>query len=228
MGITLHEAVFNQMADEWAAKPGGAELLDTTERQIKGNFWSQEYRDAIGQPFGGCTPGQVASFAYIHTAINRGQIGRVMIRTDGTPARDRERESNAAGLSNLPEPFSAWVDPKQSVDSFGDGILEWAEPIEIEVATGEFTINLDGTTGQKTKLITIDPGWAPLEIGSTQPSRTMLHFLDEEIVARWPYGHEWVTLFVGLDQPFMDAGKMLADRRRKYLADMSEPLPPRG
>jgi hypothetical protein len=201
------------MALKWQKQPGGTELLEEATRKIKNRFWSTEYRDAIGQPFGGWKIGQVAAFTYIHMGICRGKIGRVMIRTDGTPARDRERESNAAGLANLPEPFEARVDPDQAVDSFGDGILEWYEPIEIEILTAAAEVDEDGNARHRRELLTIPPGWAPLEIGSTQPSRTIYHFFDEGNVARWPYGHDWITLFIGLERPFVDASGMLRDRR---------------
>ena len=43
------------------------------------------------------------------------------------------------------------------------------------------------------------PGWAPLEVGYTRPSRTLLHLTEFGAVARWPYGHDVITLLVQRD-----------------------------
>jgi hypothetical protein len=44
--------------------------------------------------------------------------------------------------------------------------------------------------------VMIQPGEAPLEIGSSLPSRTWLHLREDRAVARWPYGHDSFMLFV--------------------------------
>lgn len=59
----------------------------------------------------------------------------------------------------------------------------------------------DGQTRIATEHRILPPGQASLEIGTTLPSRTLLHMCGGG-VARWPYGSETVRLLVNLEDPW--------------------------
>lgn len=207
---TLHESVASEHAANLASRPGGALVLEQYRTRLRHHYWGSEYEDAIGQPLLSVRPGQIASFATVHSGIAGGTIGRFLVRAGGVPRSDASRAENAELLADLPSPFGAFVAPGQGTSTHGDGRLEWIEPVEVDVPSGT---------------VTLAPRSVPLEIGTSQSSRTLLHLLEEQGVARWPYGHDWITILVALGQPFARPDKLLAERRRRYLAEQAEPLP---
>ena len=90
---------------------------------------------------------------------------------------------------------------KQNTSTYGDGMIRWTEPIEVSVATGLIEIAKgEERPGPIALHYQVPPGEAPLEIGSSLPSRTMLHLLDGGKVARWPYRHSEFRLFINLSR----------------------------
>lgn len=175
---------------------------------LQNDQWGRDYTEAIGQsarheaelwPMD-----QLAAFTMVHALIYGGAVAMVRIGTAGPPFRDKEREANATALSVLPRPFSATVDLDQANDP-GDGTLTWDEPIQVEQATGLIDKHPDGSTAPIVVRYKIQPGSMPLEIGSTLPSRTYEHLAWGSGVARWPYGHSVIHLFIS-------PGPGLADR----------------
>jgi hypothetical protein len=209
---TLHEAAARDHALKLSATTEGAHTLAQYRTRLRHHYWGAEYEDAIGQPMLSAHAGQTAAFARVHAGIASGAIGRILVRAGGPPSRDSHRVENAAMLSDLPYPFGAFVDPGQGMSTSGDGRLEWIAPVEFETPEGA---------------VVVGPTSIPLEIGTSAASRTLLHLIEDRAVARWPYGQDWITVFVGLEQPFLRPAQLLADRRRRYLESLrdAEPLP---
>lgn len=143
---------------------------------------------------------QVAAFAAVHSLIDSGKVAVVEVDTGSPPGADKEREANAAALADLPHPFTCSVDMSQH-NAAGDGMITWTEPIRVTLATGLIERLPDGSAGPVALYSVVPPGRAPLEIGSSHPSRTWLHLREDGAVARWPYGHSCVRLFLNLDRP---------------------------
>ena len=195
IGMALTEIIGTAALEGILAQSGGFEVVRDYGRKLREAHWSREYVDAIGAVRGWLSLEETAVFAQLHTKIYGGLVGMTRIETGVPPRPDREREVNADALAALPAPFGATVDRHQ-VNEPRDGILTWDEPISISLATG--IRDDDGITLAVHYMI--PPGWAPLEIGNTPPSRTWQHLIWEEgTLARWPYGHEWIRLFVNFD-----------------------------
>lgn len=141
---------------------------------------------------------QTAAFAFLHALIGAGKVAWVPISTGGTPGPDRDRTGNAALLQDTCPPFSAELDMTQNgADS--DGTLDWDQPIQLERSTGAYFYE-DGcrstTQSRLTYLATVQPAWAPLEVGDSWPSRSLMHLAQFGAVARWPYGSKYILLFI--------------------------------
>ena len=197
---TLHESAALKQLDRWMDQPGGAETIFHYSRMLReGTLWSQEYVDAIGQPYMSTRDWslhQVACFAWVHAAVCRGSIAQIDIGLGHQPAPDREREANSEYLADLPAPFRAFVDPTQKT-SQGDGTLEWTEPVIADVSTG--TETEEGVLGVRP--VSLRPAAVRLEIGTTLPSRTAVHLCEVGAVARWAYGTDSVRVLYWVDTP---------------------------
>ena len=118
-----------------------------------------------------------------------GSVAELLITVGESPRPDAERERNAAALARLPHPFRAVVDTDQG-NAEGDGTLTWDCPVPVSLSTGLIARHDDGSTHPLPIRFTIPPGSVVLEIGSTQPSRTLAHLIYSSTgVARWPYGY---------------------------------------
>lgn len=203
MGDPLHVSMARSLLDERLADPDGPAMLRQTREGLVEGRWGDDYIDALGQDgrYGrGSWPlEQVEAFAVLHAMVYGGQVASIRIGAGGKPWRDMDREANAAALSRLPRPFTAYVDLDQN-NSRGDGTLQWDEPIHISLATGLIERSPDGSTFPIPLHGMIPPGSAALEIGSSLASRTLTHLtIDGSAVARWPYGHSVIWLFVNFD-----------------------------
>jgi len=201
--MTVHLSVAKAILDRLMSDPAGIKAFHTAHQGLRSGRWSHEYVDSIGQhgvrARSSWPMEQVAAFAEVHGMIARGTVAMVPVGTDGPPNRDDQREANAAALADLPDPFTAYVNPTQN-GADADGFLSWSEPIEVSLATGLIERDVDGSTRPYSVHYRIPAGTAPLEIGSSLPSRTWLHLvLEGGSVARWPYGHDCIRLFVNLD-----------------------------
>lgn len=203
MSDPLHVSMARSLLDTRLADPNGPAMLrDAREGLIEGR-WGDDYIDALGQDGRHGRESwpleQVEAFAILHSMVYGGRVASIRIGTGAKPLRDREREVNAAALSRLPRPFTAYVDTDQS-NWPGDGVLEWDEPIHVSLATGLIERAPDGSTFPIPLHGMIPAGSAPLEIGSSLASRTLTHLtVDGSAVARWPYGHSLIWLFVNFD-----------------------------
>jgi hypothetical protein len=197
--MTVHLVAAHAMLDDTMATPEGAAALHLVSQGLRNGDWDDGlgYVDAIGQlgnrSHSSWPMEQIAAFAAVHGMIHTGAVAMVPVATRGTPRPDKDREANAGALSSLPHPFTAAVDMDQRTAEC-DGMVYWSEPIEVSVATE--IIEDDRPLSLHYML---PPGSAPLEIGSSQPSRTWLHLvLDGGAVARWPYGHSCFRLLINL------------------------------
>lgn len=209
MTDTFHQRAAQDLLDHMIDHPGASRLLADTRQRFKlpaGHpaAFDDDYAAAIGQTLRS-TPAswpmeQVAAFAAVHAMVCTGEVAQVLIGAEGLnggPVVDRRREENAAQLADLPDPFQAAVDADQS-GAECDGTLKWDVPITMDAASG--LVLLDscrrGVKQPVSVVTTAAAGWAPLEIGTTMASRTLLHLLEEGAVARWPYGSDCIRLLV--------------------------------
>jgi hypothetical protein len=194
----LHVDVAMKAARRWDSR--GASIIPECMERIRTGCWDRDYLDAVGQlPWGGPSKWprhQVAAFARIHIALMSGEVADVLIDVGYTPFPDVERDANAAALTGLPGPFIAHVDKTQT-NADQDGWLEWSAPITIRRSAGVayYPSAVDGATPVTIPQI-IPPGRVPLEIGSSPPSRTSLHLIEDRGIARWPYDATWIWLSV--------------------------------
>lgn len=207
--MTVHEGLARQLLANIISDPRATATLAEVRSRLVAQPGAPDgfdvgYADAIGQVHMS-TPSkwpmeQVAALARVHAGIVAGTYG--MIRIGGPlleagPGRDADRKGNASKLLELHGPFSAEVDLEQN-NADDDGTLSWDEPARIERSSGTSFIGPCSRVGMKRILMpaTIEPWSVPLEIGSSSPSRTLLHLVEEGGAARWPYGADWITLFI--------------------------------
>lgn len=99
------------------------------------------------------------------------------------PQRDREQAVNQSKLDAIPDPFVAWCCGGSGDD---DGRLEWRSKITI----------VHEMHDRERLVVAYPPSGVPLEIGYTEPETTVFHLVRDGGVARWPYGHESITLLL--------------------------------
>lgn len=188
---TAHEVGARDALMRLLSRPGGGELLSIAENSVQMGKWDREFLDAVG--YGGrMRLEQLFITAWMHNKLITGELFTIKVRAASAPHMDRFREENMDAVRDLPEPFYAEVDVSQNcADSDGD--LWWTEPV-----VGSQTVwpDDDHNEGQS---VLIRPFKVPLEVGSTKPSRTSLHIREGRGVARWPYGTDWITIFVAPD-----------------------------
>jgi len=197
-------------------EPGYAPMLMEAKDQLRaGRRWSRDFVDAVGRDRWDQWPlHQVDAFACVNALVHTGAYGRVQISVGGKPRADKEREANAAMLADIHPSFIAELDMDQHCGD-SDGRLYWCDEITVECSTGTSYYDPTGHPGSVMTSRRIPPGSVPLEVGSTLPSRTVVHMAMDGGVARWPYGSELITLFLNLQAH----SPTVANRGRKDLVD---------
>lgn len=216
--MTVHEDAAIAVLERFEEDPDSMATLMWLRRQhIDGLLNASEefgtgYADSLGSssrfspkqwPFH-----QHAAFLKIHALIGAGDIAYTVISTGGSPSQDAAREENAKKLDHTYGPFQAKLNMSQNHADM-DGKLVWREPLSIHRPTGEFFYDnqcRDAAQSILYRPATRSPGWAPLEVGDSWPSRTLLHLWQFGAVARWPYGSEVIWLF--LDYSWRDGRRM--------------------
>jgi hypothetical protein len=207
--VTVHESLARDALVRVINDPRATAALADVERRLSSPSGGLErwYVDAIGQVHMSTSSRwpmeQVAAFARVHAGLVAGAFGMIRIggpHLEGGPGRDADRTGNASRLADLYGPFRAIVDLGQN-NADDDGTLSWGTPARIERSAGASFINpcLRSGTSRIVMPVTVDPWSAPIEVGSTLPSRTLTHLVVDGAVARWPYGSDWITLFVNLE-----------------------------
>ena len=223
MSTTMHEQCAEMMLDQMLDDPDGPETLALATQGIRDARWGQDFIDAIGQhgrlPAGRWPMEQVAAFTKVHALIYSGEVAQVAVGTSGEASPDAEREENAATLATLPRPFTAAVNMQQRLSPRGDGLVRWDEPIWVETFTGLINRCPDGSTAPYLLRFLIPPGTAPLEIGSSLPSKTWEHLVaGRGAVARWPYGYSAFRLFINLGPSMAERMAALIPRKKSSAA----------
>ena len=185
MGITIHARAANEYAAELQQTTGGRRILQSYRRMIEDQR-GITYTNAIGQPYKGWSDGQVAAYSRVHYLIATGAVQEVIIPLGAYPGRDRGREANQRKLTEgLPPEFTAEV--FEGLSHHGDAQLRWTAGAVMPWVDGY------GNTSEAPLCSWTDN--APLEIGHTDASRTLLHLMETGVVARWPYESEDIHLF---------------------------------
>ncbi|WP_409469044.1 hypothetical protein [Streptomyces sp. HC307] len=145
---------------------------------------------------------QHAAFVELHALIGAGDVTYTCISTGGTPGADADRTGNAAKLAQTHDRFTAELDMCQNgADS--DGTLSWSGPLRVSRPTGAFFYPSACRNAQQSILVyptEVREGRAPLEVGDSWPSRTLMHLQQYGAVARWPYGSRLIWLFLDFNR----------------------------
>lgn len=206
--MTVHEDLAQGFLEDFQEDPDAMyALIDLRNRHIRGEMdeggiWGTGYADALGSS-ARFTPKQWplyqhAAFLKLHALVGSGRVAYTYISTGGAPGPDHDRAENAFLLTETCPPFTATLDMGQN-GADCDGSLAWGEPLRVSRPTGAFYY-ADGCINQKQSILacptTRKPGWAPLEVGDSWLSRTLMHLWQYGAVARWPYGSDLIWLFL--------------------------------
>lgn len=188
--------------DRFLDDPAGAQALLIYRDGIKSGRYG-DTADVIGQQHwrNSWPMEQIACFGIVYSELCSGGTAQVQISAGGPPGEDADREGNQTLVADLLGPFEAEVFEYQNCED-QDGVLRWSEPIQMEVATGKGIVHPDGTTQPEIVVREIPPGSAPLEIGTSFASNTLMHLRRNRAVARWPYGHDRIRLLVAVGTPW--------------------------
>ena len=124
-------------------------------------------------------------FARIHAAIYDGLIAFTSVVVGSQPLANGDEAGNQAILGSIRGPISVAFSPgRGNRGDAGDGTASWAAPLELRTHGGS---------------IIVEPGSAPLEVGTTRATTTFRHLTTGAgAVARWPYGSDNIWLLVRL------------------------------
>jgi hypothetical protein len=204
---TSHERGAHAVLDRiLTTEPTAAALVRTRSRLASGDHFTPGFVNAVGQ-LHRMKPGrwpahQVAAFLDIHAAIGAGRYAMVHVEVGVSPRPDAERIANASALADLPEPFTAELDAAQNAAD-EDGTLAWSESIVVTRSTGiAYTAGCAAPEPLTTPTI-IPSLRVPLEVGTTMPSRTLLHLEEDGGVARWAYDSTDLYVLLNLGHPLM-------------------------
>ncbi|MFD1309073.1 hypothetical protein [Streptomyces kaempferi] len=105
-------------------------------------------------------------------------------------------------MSDLPVPFVAELDVEQNAAD-EDGTLSWTEEIIVTRSTG-VPYTAACASRETVTIPTVMPSYrVPLEVGTTKPSRTLLHLEEDGGVARWAYGSQDLYVLLNLHHPLL-------------------------
>jgi hypothetical protein len=187
-------------------EPTAAALVRTRNRLARGGHFSVGFVDAVGQ-LHRKAPGrwpvhQVAAFLNVHAEVGAGEYAIAQVEVGATPRPDADRDGNAAALADLPWPFAAHLDMGQNAAD-EDGTLTWAQDIVVTRSSGvPFTAGCRRPESLTIPTI-VQPFQIPLEVGTTLPSRTLLHLEEDGGVARWAYGSTDLYVLLNLRHPLL-------------------------
>jgi hypothetical protein len=187
---TAHSEALKKAVIALKERPEQLIVFRRFQKGLSNGGFDQDWRDVIYQ-----SPQSrrdaletAAAFAAIWTGIQLGTVAHLRIKLGTFPLFDHFLSENAAALQKLPPPFCSKVWGNNSEQ---DGIIEWRAPICLASTPHAHPLRTQE----------IQPGSAPIEIGSTAASKTLSHLNRCGRVARWPYGHDSITLMalVGCD-----------------------------
>lgn len=195
---TIHEQVARRGLIDVMEDERWSKLVASWARKLEQGQASQSDFAIYGQtdPRAGKWPmDQLAAAVRVHTFVMSGAYLWKTIFVERGPHADRQRDLNRAILASVPDPYLVNVWDQNLADQ--DGTLRWSAPVEVNRSTGLGIY--DGKHDDDGVVVmprVIDPGVVPLEIGTTMPSRTLLHMLQDGGVARWPYHCDYISLLI--------------------------------
>ncbi len=187
---SFHAQAIEKILDERIKDPAWAVLLVEVHRKLRHHEYGppllvdaifQNHTESVGIE-------DALAFTLVWSSVMAGELCLCEIEVGHEPHEDRARDLNREVLSRLPIPFAADVSDQNCADS--DGGLSWGAPIR----TDRQLRTEQGHAQSETWMA--PPSAVPLEIGSTKASRTALHVRESRALARWPYGHKSIMLFI--------------------------------
>lgn len=208
--MTVHVDLAEGFLEDFRKEPAAmAALHELRERHIKGEMdeggiYGTGYADALGSSARFAPKRwplhQHAAFLELHALVGSGAVTYTCISTGGTPGPDADRTGNAARLAKTHDRFKARLDMEQN-GADADGTLSWSGPLQVSRPTGAFFYPSDCRNAPQSILVypsEVAEGSAPLEVGDSWPSRTLMHLWQYRAVARWPYGSNLIWLFLNV------------------------------
>jgi hypothetical protein len=177
---TRRAAVFRESIDEQAVdNPDFAHALFVGLTRLKKGEFSREIVDVVLQKEDGeYNIYDAYGVGSMYASLQRGEAAVTFLDVPDVPRRDRNRDENDRILKHVRRSFTA--------DFYGgpgdeDGFVDWQD--------GEIFFTV---ADEKQEALRLKAGTVPLEVGTTEVSRTLLHLVQELGLARWPYGHKVV------------------------------------
>ncbi len=185
--MSISDRVFEEKFDRLSNADQLA-VLDI-RRKLRSDFYDdpnwifQHYRGEVSLS-------DAYGFTVIWSRLAAGKILHVDIKVGHTPSPDRCVDFNQSKLRRLPHPFSAsvWSDKEP-----GDGRLRWSEAIRLT----RWETRDEDPEHDLYELEMRAADSVALEIGTTSAPTTWYHiFMRGGGVARWPYGSDYIRLFL--------------------------------
>jgi hypothetical protein len=198
---TLHEEIAEELLDDVLRTPGAASVLADWRRRFKDNDYDSRYVARIGQTHrdpASWPLEQVAAFLAVHAGLMAGKYAHVAVSVGDSPGADADRAGNAAKLRGTHQRFLAELDMHQN-GADCDGLFSWDTAIDVNRSSGLGLVTPCGTSPVQMGM-RVQPRGVPLEVGSSKPSRTYLHLIQEDGVARWAYGDDHVYVLLNVDR----------------------------
>lgn len=170
-------------------------ILQDIQKRMNDRFYGPTLLDFAVQKWAGFRGGKfdlydAFAFSKIHSLLCEGKVAHCQIHVGSGPGKDKDIEGNNRLLQNLPEPFTACFQPQAGSGDNDDGYVEWESAVEMV----KMVLNADGTETASSVIVPVQR--VPLEVGTTAASRTIHHLNQNGALARWPYGHEWLLVWV--------------------------------
>lgn len=196
MGISTHkQAVMETVNRLMEESHEWRECLFDYQQKLHAGFFSQSYVDAVLQKWNrsGYDIYDAYAFCHVHRQLCSGSIASVRVGIGAMPRSDKEIEYHNSVLHRQGNCLFFGEFWGGLADS--DGYLTWSKPLEFEITKCSFTDD----TIERTSVV-IEPRRVPLEVGTTEGSRTIVHLAMDGGLARWPYGSEELYVYVVIDK----------------------------
>jgi hypothetical protein len=190
---TVHRDACEFHAKTWMNDPQGRSVLTEYLWKLQSDFFDKAYQDVFMQKYMGKPDfADAYAFAGLHMLMCSGEIASFKVDIGKSPLLDSQTEENNRILNVLQRSrsspkFRAVFVPGKGGSADDDGIFSWADCVDASIIT---------EPPNKTARVVLDPMQVPLEVGYTEASKTLIHLRGEGGVARWPYGHNELTILV--------------------------------
>jgi hypothetical protein len=124
------------------------------------------------------------AFSKVWHLLMTGKVAYAIVGIIETPSKDKYEDINNKKLSYLAKPFRARFSGGPGGGC--DGSFTWEESIICSI----------GHNGVIVENYKVEPQSIALEAGGTKAERTFFHLCCETGVARWPYGHDRITVMI--------------------------------